>query len=145
VRTLFEKLIITQLVKKYPAFFMEPEGSLLCSQKLATGPYPEPAESSSPHRSLLPKVTSNKYMTQRLHIACSEVLPASALPEHWDYLLYLHRISQFEDSSQQQQKPASVPYPDPVQPLYHSRLIHMVELHTILAKLFGSVFETSAS
>jgi hypothetical protein len=31
--TLFEKLIITQLVKKYPAFFMEPEGSVPFSQK----------------------------------------------------------------------------------------------------------------
>jgi hypothetical protein len=40
--------------KKYPAFFVEPESSLPCSQKLATGPYPEPAESSSPHRSLSP-------------------------------------------------------------------------------------------
>jgi hypothetical protein len=27
-RMLFEKLIVTQLVKKYPAFFMEQEGSL---------------------------------------------------------------------------------------------------------------------
>jgi hypothetical protein len=34
---------------------MEPEGSLPCSQKLAIGPYPEPAESSSPHQSLSPK------------------------------------------------------------------------------------------
>jgi hypothetical protein len=40
--------------KKYPAFFMEPEGSLPCSQKPTTGPYPEPAESSSPHQSLSP-------------------------------------------------------------------------------------------
>jgi hypothetical protein len=48
-RTLFEKLIFTQLVKKYCAFFMEPKGSLPCSQKPAIGPYHEPAESSSPH------------------------------------------------------------------------------------------------
>jgi hypothetical protein len=39
--------------QKYP-FFIDPEGSLPCSQKPATGPYPEPAESSSPHRSLSP-------------------------------------------------------------------------------------------
>jgi hypothetical protein len=34
--------------------FMEPEGSSPSSQKLCIGPYPEPAESSSPHRSLCP-------------------------------------------------------------------------------------------
>jgi hypothetical protein len=38
--------------QKYPVFYMEPEGSLPCSQKLAIRPYPEPAESSSPHWSL---------------------------------------------------------------------------------------------
>jgi hypothetical protein len=42
----------SQPVKKYPASFMEPEGSLSCSQKPAIGPSPEPDESSSPHRSL---------------------------------------------------------------------------------------------
>jgi len=51
--TLFEKLIVTQLVKKYP-FFMEPEGSLPFSQKPAIGPCPGPAESRSPHGSLCP-------------------------------------------------------------------------------------------
>jgi hypothetical protein len=53
-RILFEKLIVTQLIKKNPAFLMEPEASSPCPQKPATGPYPEPAESSSPHRSLSP-------------------------------------------------------------------------------------------
>jgi hypothetical protein len=38
-RILFEKLIVSQLVKKIP-FLMESEGSSLCSQKPATGPYP---------------------------------------------------------------------------------------------------------
>jgi hypothetical protein len=40
--------------EKYPAFFMEPEGSSPYSQKLAIGPYPEPAESSLSHKSLSP-------------------------------------------------------------------------------------------
>jgi hypothetical protein len=53
-RILLEKLIFIQLIKKYPAFFMEPECSSSCSQKLATALYPEPAESSSAHRSLPP-------------------------------------------------------------------------------------------
>jgi hypothetical protein len=40
--------------QKYPAFPMEPEGSSPCSQKPASAPYPEQAESSSLHRSLYP-------------------------------------------------------------------------------------------
>jgi hypothetical protein len=54
-RTFFEKFIVTQLFKKQPAFFMKPEGSLPCSQKPTTWPYPEPAESSSLHRILSPQ------------------------------------------------------------------------------------------
>jgi hypothetical protein len=53
-RTLFEKLIVTQLVKKYPAFFMKPEASLVYSQNPTIRPYPEADESSTPHRSLPP-------------------------------------------------------------------------------------------
>jgi hypothetical protein len=41
--------------KKNPAFFMEPEGSLPCSQKPTIGPNPEPAESNSSHWSLSPQ------------------------------------------------------------------------------------------
>jgi hypothetical protein len=40
--------------QKVSCFLMEPEGSLPRSQKPVTGPYPEPAESSSPHQSLSP-------------------------------------------------------------------------------------------
>jgi len=36
VKDIFEKLIVTQLVKQLPAFFMETEGSLPCSQKPST-------------------------------------------------------------------------------------------------------------
>jgi hypothetical protein len=54
-RILFEKLIVTQLIKNILSFFMEPEGSSPCSKNPATGPYPETAESSLPHRSLSPQ------------------------------------------------------------------------------------------
>jgi hypothetical protein len=53
-KILFEKLIVTQLFKNYPASFMEIQSSLPCSHKSAIGPNTEPTESSSPHRSLFP-------------------------------------------------------------------------------------------
>jgi hypothetical protein len=40
--------------QKISCFLMEPGGSLPCSNKPATGLYPEPAETSSPHPSLSP-------------------------------------------------------------------------------------------
>jgi len=46
-RVLLEKLRVAELVKNSPSFY-EPEGSLPCSQKPATGHYLEPDE-SSPH------------------------------------------------------------------------------------------------
>jgi len=46
-RVLLEKLIVTQLVRKFPAFY-GPEGSLLCSQDSTTVPYPE-ADEGRPH------------------------------------------------------------------------------------------------
>jgi hypothetical protein len=52
-RILHEKLIVTQLVKKFPPS-MEPEVSLLCSQPV-TGPYPEPDACNSHPLTIFPK------------------------------------------------------------------------------------------
>jgi hypothetical protein len=59
-RMLLEKLIFNQLFKKYPAFY----GNLrfiTVLRKPATGTSPEPAESSSGHRSLSPQGPSKYY------------------------------------------------------------------------------------
>jgi len=49
---LLEKLTVPQLVKN-PLHFMEPEGSLPCSQKLAIYSYPESGQSSNSHPPIL--------------------------------------------------------------------------------------------
>jgi hypothetical protein len=46
-----EKLTVTQLVKKFPAFFLEPEGSLQCSQQTPTGPCMHPVHIFTPNLS----------------------------------------------------------------------------------------------
>jgi hypothetical protein len=46
-RALLETLTVVHLVKKIFLHFMEPEGSLPCSQKRVTGPYNKPDESSA--------------------------------------------------------------------------------------------------
>jgi hypothetical protein len=52
-----KSLLLLLTSSKISRFLTEPEGSP-CSQKPATGPYPEPAVSSSPHRSLSPQGSS---------------------------------------------------------------------------------------
>jgi hypothetical protein len=52
VQNVFWKADSHSACQQQLAYFMEPKGSLPRSLKTATGPYPEPAESSSPHQSL---------------------------------------------------------------------------------------------
>jgi hypothetical protein len=42
------KLVVVQQLKKFPTLFMKPESSICRLKGPATGPYPEPAESSPP-------------------------------------------------------------------------------------------------
>jgi len=51
-KVLLEKLTVTQ--SRNSPLFMEPEGSLLCSQGPTTGPYPEPDESNPEPPTLFP-------------------------------------------------------------------------------------------
>jgi hypothetical protein len=57
---------------------MEPEGLLLCSQKCATRPHPEPAESISPHRSLSTQGPSECYTPKSSHLRLD--LPSGLFP-----------------------------------------------------------------
>jgi hypothetical protein len=54
VQDIIRKADCHSTCQKISCFLMELEGSLPCSHKPAPGPYPEPAECSSPHRSLSP-------------------------------------------------------------------------------------------
>jgi hypothetical protein len=43
----FSEATVAQRLKNFPKILRKPEGSLSCSQESATGPYPEPDESSA--------------------------------------------------------------------------------------------------
>jgi hypothetical protein len=70
--------------QKISRFLMELEGSLLCSQKPCTGPYPAPANSSSPHRSLSPY--HRKVLTEIYFVTCPQMSFQQAvclIKRHW--------------------------------------------------------------
>jgi hypothetical protein len=68
-RILFEKRTVTQLVNIYPASFMEPKGTLPCSQKPATGPYPETAEQFAPPNPVsLRSIFISRHVQERIRL-----------------------------------------------------------------------------
>jgi hypothetical protein len=60
IRDQFEKIIVYHVKNPPPSFYLN-RRFITCSQKLATGPYPEPDE-SSPH----PPVTSYKMQETKM-------------------------------------------------------------------------------
>jgi hypothetical protein len=95
--------MVIQTVKQQLAFFMEPEGSLSCLQKPATGPCPEPAESSLPHRSYLPKGQINA------------ILPPTPRSSQWSLPF-----------GPPNQNPVLTPLPSPMRATCHAHLILLV-------------------
>jgi hypothetical protein len=57
-KVLLQKPIVAQLINKFQCF-MEPEGSLVCSQESSTGSHPEPDEFSPHHPTLFLKTRFN--------------------------------------------------------------------------------------
>jgi hypothetical protein len=108
-RVLLEKLTISQLVKKFPAFYgtLEPEGSLPHSQVPATCPYPEPAQSSPyPHilnihlNIILPSMPGSPQWSLSFRFPHQNPAHTSLLPP---YVLHAPPISLFSISSPAQQ------------------------------------------
>jgi hypothetical protein len=78
-RILFEKLIVAQLIKKYPTFFMEAEGSSPYSQKPAMDPMPSQLNPVLPIDPYIPKVQFNVILPPtHLRLPCG--LFPSSLP-----------------------------------------------------------------
>ena len=61
-RVILKKLAVPHLNKFPLSSLMEHKGSLLCSQKFTTGPYPKP-DKSSPHFPILFKFHFNTILT----------------------------------------------------------------------------------
>jgi hypothetical protein len=85
---LLDKLLVTQLVTKFPAF-MEPKGSLPCSQQPATGPYPEP-DAFSPHVPTLFSLWST--LSSRLRLGFPSGLLPGDFPTKISYALLISPV-----------------------------------------------------
>jgi hypothetical protein len=86
-----------------PTPFMEPEGSLLCSHWLATGPYPKP-DKFSPH---IPNLTTS--MEESTSSETASHSASQEIPTHFMDL---------EGSLPCSQEPATGPYPEPDNPVH---------------------------
>jgi hypothetical protein len=64
--------------QEFPKHFMEPEGSLPCSQGISTGPYPEP-DQSSPYRPIVSLLRSILILSTHLRLGLPNGLFPSGL------------------------------------------------------------------
>jgi hypothetical protein len=61
------EVAICAATQELPSLFLEPEGSLSCSQEPSTGPYPEP-DQSSPYYPTLSLLRSNLIFSTHLRL-----------------------------------------------------------------------------
>jgi hypothetical protein len=78
-----------QPLKNFPQHFMEPEGSIPCSQEPSTGPYSEPYQTNSHHPIFLRSIS---ILSTHLHLGLPSGLFPSGFPTNILYAVVFSLI-----------------------------------------------------